>query len=128
MRSPVIAFGIFAATVSPSLIAAAPTPQVPSTSSVTSVKHTVTNPLPAGLASAANGGNVTPPADPSVVFPHSRKRADDAFTAGGNAHTGNAGNSDGGRILNEADNGEDLTSDDSSECSLSPVLALCSSS
>ena len=45
-----------------------------------------------------------------------RPLADDGMTAGGNAHSGNAGPSDGGRIANEADPDDTLTSDDASEC------------
>ena len=118
MRSPVIAFGIFAATVSPTLIAAAPVAPVPGANSVTSLPHSATGPLPAGLGITVNGATpygALSGAPGSPAAPGS-KRADDGMTAGGNAHSGNAGPSDGGRIANEADPDDTLTSDDASKC------------
>ena len=117
MRSPVIAFGIFAATVSPTLIAAAPVSPVPGANSVTSLPHSATGPLPAGIGGTVNSATpydtLSGGAAPAAAA--GAKRADDGLTAGGNAHTGNAGPSDGGDIVNAADNDETETNDDSSE-------------
>lgn len=115
MRSPVIAFGILAATVSPTLIAAAPASSpVPGAGAVTNAPHNIpigaarvpplpdTNPL--GLLNAGglpNGSH--------------KKRADDVDTAGGNARTGNTASSDGGSVANIGDPDTTLTNDDSSK-------------
>lgn len=128
MRSPVIAFGIFAASVSPSLIAAAPTgpsarglpaaPAVPGPSAAGStVGHSVTGPLPGGMGSSINSGfsHGTVPSLPSAPAHPGSKRAVNAATAGGSASTGNTNSSNGGSTLNEAGKGEALTSDASSK-------------
>lgn len=106
MRSPVIAFGILAATVSPTLISGAPaSPNLPNTGVVTNLV-----------------GGLLPAAHPEI--PHARrsdsifgilgKRADDGATAGGNAHTGNTNSASGGEIVNEAEDDETETNDASS--------------
>ena len=99
MRSPVIAFGLFAAAaVSPSLVGAAPTS------------------APAAPAVPA----IPAPDTPSVVSgvertrtPHARReelvaRAYDSGTAGGNAYTGGTSDTSGGNVVN---NGEDADGD-----------------
>ena len=117
MRSPVIAFGILAATVSPSLIAAAPasaSPNLPSTGTVTGASHNVpvgALPPPPPVPGAAGAS----PLGFLSGIPASRKRADDSGTAGGNARTGNTASSDGGSVLNNADETETMTNDDSSK-------------
>ena len=107
MRSPVIAFGLFAVTVSPSLIAAAPTgPSTPGVPAITGATQGV---------SGATADSIPPalPLGPVSNVPH-RKRADDANTAGGNARTGNTNSASGGSVVNNADPDTELTSDDSS--------------
>lgn len=110
MRSPVIAFGILAATVSPSLIGAAPTsPNIPEAGAVTGATHNV----PTGAAQVPP----LPDTNPLGFFTGiaSKKRADDAGTAGGNARTGNTQNSDGGAVVNDGDDDTTLTNTDASE-------------
>lgn len=111
MRSPVIAFGLFAAAaVSPTLVSAAPTSPN----------------LPNGLTAPAQG--LAGPAD-SVHTPITRelkhtthhnkheRRDEDFRTAGGNAYSGVSGDVSGGNQVNEADNDDDtITNADSSEC------------
>lgn len=118
MRSPVIAFGILAATVSPTLIAAAPAgagPNLPTTGlGVTrftgggTPNLPGTPPLPGGVGSPNALGLI--PAGGGKT-----RRANDADTAGGNARSGNTASSDGGSILNDADDDTTMTNDDSSE-------------
>lgn len=83
MRSPVIAFGLFAAaTVSPALVGAAPTPPTPN----------------------------VPTTVPANVPPHTHVvRAFDSGTAGGNAYTGGTSDTSGGQVVNNGDDGEDDT-------------------
>ena len=120
MRSPVIAFGILAATVSPTLIAAAPTsPNVPGVAAVSSTASGAPNTVPHVPAAAPGApGGVPAGSSPLGFFPgigSHRKRADDSNTAGGNARTGNTNSANGGSVVNNADPDTDLTSDDSSE-------------
>ena len=95
MRSPVIAFGLFAAAaVSPTLVGAAPTsPNLP------------TNGL--GVPHVPN------PADSAPNVPHvsrslkhgsheHERRANDSGTAGGNAYSGVSGSVSGGNTINDA--------------------------
>ncbi|KAI0702454.1 hypothetical protein BC835DRAFT_1411009 [Cytidiella melzeri] len=109
MRSPVIAFGILAATVSPGLIAAAPTsPNLPGVAAVSA-------PASGAAASAPNGIPHAPAGSPLGFFSglgQHRKRADDANTAGGNARTGNSNTASGGSVVNNADPATTLTNDD----------------
>lgn len=115
MRSPVIAFGIFAATVSPSLIAAAPTsPSLPGAGAVTGSAGT----LPAPNANSVPSVPGAPGGFFHNLIPHP-KRANDAGTAGGNARTGNTSTASGGSVVNNADDTTTLTSDDSSKSLLS---------
>lgn len=122
MRSPVIAFGILAATVSPTLIAAAPTsPNVPGVAAVSSTAsgaspNTVPHvPAAPGVPSAPGIPNGSSPLGFFSSMASHRKRADDSNTAGGNARTGNTNSANGGSVVNNADPGTDLTSDDSSK-------------
>lgn len=105
MRSPVIAFGIFAAAaVSPTLVGAAP----------------ASPNLPAGVVPGAPGHTVPPtPAGhlPGMVRrelesndKHHRKhhrRVEDYRTAGGNAYSGSAGTVSGGDVINDAESNDD---------------------
>lgn len=115
MRSPVIAFGIFAATVSPTLVGAAPTsPNLPGAGAVTSAPHAVpiggaTSSLPTGMGANPIGFL------PTGGVPSARKRANDIDTAGGNARTGNTNSSDGGSVVNDSDLDTTQTNDGSSE-------------
>jgi hypothetical protein len=121
MRSPVIAFGLFAAAaVSPTLVGAAPaSPNIPANS-------LTQHPAP-GLPAV--------PGDSATSIPHvgrdlsglndshkARKshkhgrRDEDSDTAGGNAYSGVSGNVSGGNTLNDAGNNEDtLANTDSSK-------------
>lgn len=102
MRSPVIAFSIFAAAaVSPSLVGAAPTsPNIPATSHVSGVNAPVDAPI-------------HPPSIPREMSRHSRKHdrrgapGGDAASAGGNAYSGAAGDVSGGNSINDAEDNED---------------------
>ena len=87
MRSPVLAFSLFAATVAPTLVAGAPTP------------------IPGGSPHIAREFPVpAAPAPPSVPnLPILGKRATDGGTAGGNAHSGNSNDASGGSVGNVSD-------------------------
>ncbi len=128
MRSPVIAFGIFAAAaVSPSLVSAAPTsPQLggvaaPGVPADPTTASPVGNPLRAVPMSAL-------PVRRELEDHHSDKhhkshrkherRVDDYRTAGGNAYSGVSGNVSGGNSINNADSDDDeIMNNDSSELS-----------
>lgn len=160
MRSPVLAFSIIAATVSPSFIAAAPTgPAPPSLEPVENAVGTVSHNLggvharqlppaptvpaptnPLGIISSVTGGatgsdshqqpgshsNTTPKSSKAPPVP--AKRAFDAGTAGGNAHTGNASSASGGSVENISEDDTDVqTNNMSSESTafrLIPALHL----
>jgi hypothetical protein len=110
MRSPVIAFGLLAATVSPTLIAAAPavaSPSLAPTNAVSGATHNV----PLGAIPHTS----VPASALGITGVPSQKRADDANTAGGNARTGNTQSSDGGSVLNDGDEDTTMDNDDSSE-------------
>ncbi|KAI0706080.1 hypothetical protein BC835DRAFT_1409712 [Cytidiella melzeri] len=122
MRSPVIAFGIFAAAaVSPSLVSAAPTS--PRINEVSSVPHVAT-----ADASAIHQPHVPREADlPVLDESHNthhaatkkhkskshHKRALDGNTAGGNAFSGGTSDATGGTVVNEGsdENGDTITND-----------------
>lgn len=116
MRSPVIAFGIFAAAVSPTIVSAAPTPKQSNSFSTSGIEnvgssavHMIARQLP-GLPSI--------PGTPDIPALHTTsddkhqagkdqkksksKRAYDWGTAGGNAYSGATGNAGGGSIVNDA--------------------------
>ncbi|PSR71329.1 hypothetical protein PHLCEN_2v12843 [Hermanssonia centrifuga] len=128
MRSPVIAFGIFAAAaVSPSLVSAAPTsPNVPNVGD--GVMGAPLNPLLTRVHAPTAGSVARRSQDHSgIPVPenaqaldssqkkskhHHSKRAYDAGTGGGNAYTGGSSDASGGTVVNETDNGdEELTND-----------------
>ncbi|GBE78094.1 hypothetical protein SCP_0109760 [Sparassis crispa] len=131
MRSPVIAFSIFAAAaVSPTLVSGAPTSSNPTTeleSAVQRVARQLPNQLSAlGLDSSTPQAAAVQPetpdahraaeeklhnpvpasadaADPASVATGSRrKRASDQFTAGGNSYSGASSGTSGGTITNDA--------------------------
>ena len=113
MRSPVIAFGLFAAAaVSPSLVGAAPTsPNIGSAPAV--VSHGVPN------------GSPHVPVARELHDKHHhthQRRVEDFRTSGGNAYSGASGDTSGGNVLNAADNNDDeLTNTDSSKsCGFTP--------
>lgn len=111
MRSPVLAFSIIAATVSPSLIAAAPIPSIPVVSnSIAPSRHLVRRDLPVSVPQIGKlGGEKT--SNPhghqdTSASPKPRpveRRAFDDFTAGGNAHSGGSANASGGNVGNFAE-------------------------
>jgi hypothetical protein len=116
MRSPVIAFGIFAAAaVSPTLVSAVPTS--PRINEVSSVPHVAT-----ADASAIHQPHVPrkdlPILDDPSETQHSashkkhkgksHKRATDGNTAGGNAYSGGTSDATGGSVINEGEDGEDV--------------------
>lgn len=129
MRSPVLAFSIIAATVSPSLIAAVPIPVIPVVSnSIEPSRHLIRRnlsslPIP-DLPAAKNAEkpghkDSSTPKKPKAV----EKRAFDDFTAGGNAHSGGSANASGGNVGNFAesetpagDNAAPLINTASSKC------------
>ena len=123
MRSPVIAFGLFAAAVSPTIVSAAPAPKQPSggfnakgiqevgSSTVSMIARQLpglptvpgTPDIPA-LHSASD--DKKEPADDRAHSSHKKskgKRAYDWGTAGGNAYTGATGSASGGSVINHAD-------------------------
>jgi len=131
MRSPVIAFGLFAAAaVSPSLVSGAPTSpilgndvetamkQVPrQLSELSSLPMLSSTPQAAAVsapqtpeahrAAEAKIHNPAPSNDASMspdTIP-SRKRASDEYTAGGNSYSGASSGTTGGTIVNNANNG-----------------------
>lgn len=138
MRSPVLAFSIIAATVSPSLIAAAPVNQLGgSLSPVESVSHhAIRRQLPStpdptsavGLLGSSGGsatgnqrqeakanrhrtksGNKSDRANTRQNTPQPvAKRAYDGFTAGGNAHSGGSANASGGNVGNFSDDPDEV--------------------
>lgn len=137
MRSPVIAFSIFAAaTVGPSVVSGAPAPKPPGAAAAAPGAGLVTGLLP---GSGGNFGSGVPlprafqdPTDaPTRPSPdglegyqakdksHEKskhhRRALDSQTGGGNAYTGNTSDTSGGTIVNEGDNDETLTNDTASE-------------
>lgn len=94
MRSPVVAFSLFAVAVSPVLIAAAPAPESPNPGNDIVNKTGV---------SASN------------LVSHEMKRAYDFGTAGGNAYTGATSNASGGTIINDAGSDEGVMNAGGSE-------------
>lgn len=100
MRSPVIAFSLLAAAVSPTLIAGAPS-GIPNIPGGVSVPHVPSAPSASGKL-------------PTSLDHLPMRRADDGNTAGGNARTGGTGSSNGGAITNQGDNGTTLTNNGSS--------------
>ena len=140
MRSPVIAFSIFAAaTVGPSLVSgapAAPAPPLPDTKGLTGHLPVVGG----GLGSLPTGPNnhvgrafqdptdaPTPPSSSTVEGfqatdgkkhkkTHHHSRANNDKTAGGNAFSGGTSDSSGGTIVNEnEDDATTLTNTNASE-------------
>lgn len=109
MRSPVIAFGIFAAAaVSPTLVSGAPaSPNLGSGVAPHLPANLEAAPLHAPPVGRDAGDVVTPP----TINDHDRKkhkhkggkRALDSGTAGGNAYTGGSSDSSGGTVVNAAD-------------------------
>lgn len=132
MRSPVIAFSIFAAAVSPSLVGAAPaSPNLAGASAITG--SGLADHLPAGLPGNIPGAPGLPTrraySDPSdAPVPPSAadiegfqdrsqrkhghdKRALDTQTAGGNSYSGGTSQTSGGSIGNSADADNTLIND-----------------
>ncbi|KAI0095304.1 hypothetical protein BDY19DRAFT_81403 [Irpex rosettiformis] len=116
MRSPVIAFGIFAAAaVSPNLVAAAPaSPALNGVSNVQHVTAAEASPLHQGGHARRQLPVDLPPVKESHTPQHSAdkkheskpqrpKRALDGNTAGGNAFSGGTSDATGGTIVNESD-------------------------
>ena len=100
MRSPVIAFGIFAAAaVSPTLVGAAPaSPNLP-TPGISNGMGTPHTPHVPGMARELETNDK-----------HHRKhhrRVEDYRTAGGNAYSGSAGTVSGGDVINDAESNDD---------------------
>ncbi|TCD70673.1 hypothetical protein EIP91_002397 [Steccherinum ochraceum] len=125
MRSPVLAFSIIAATVSPTLIAAAPASPIPGfPNPVDNVHQLATRQISPGstapvemlanTAGATSGSNSGGPRSEAKANRHQSKaaqdrrphpnkvqrRAYDGYTAGGNAHSGGSANASGGNIGN----------------------------
>lgn len=142
MRSPVIAFSIIAATVSPTLIAAAPASPIPGfPSPVDSVAHqSIPRQLPpqaaapVSLISGATGNTAESSGPRQQAKSRSKtqktdrkntprpveRRAYDSDTAGGNAHSGGSANASGGNVANVAEDDTavpSLTNTGSSTCS-----------
>ena len=125
MRSPVIAFGLFAAAaVSPTLVSAAPAPpkinEVQSTSKVAAANAQILHTTPISRSIPEVGGLVPNPngVQPSHTSQHASskkkhehksskpKRALDGNTAGGNAYSGGTNDATGGSIVNESNSGD----------------------
>ncbi|THH32332.1 hypothetical protein EUX98_g1866 [Antrodiella citrinella] len=126
MRSPVLAFSILAATVSPSLIAAAPTrnvglshrqiarqvpnlpvsapngvPSPPGVGAVKEVSSSTQSSNPRQQAKSNRPNNKSNHKEDRGPKPaHVDKRAYDGYTAGGNAHSGGSAPASGGNIAN----------------------------
>jgi hypothetical protein len=129
MRSPVIAFGIFAAAaVSPTLVSAAPTspsigtgitPPAGVPNPATAANH-VGNPLRAAPAPIP-----TPPHVPRELSDHHdrnrqshrtkhERRVNDGYTSGGNAYSGVSGDVSGGDTVNNSNEESEITNNNSS--------------
>lgn len=115
MRSPVIAFGLFAAAaVSPSLVSAAPagTPNVAGLVPHIPGPPNPTSNLPAPPVRRQDVRDVvTPPTVNTDGKKHKQrsKRALDSGTAGGNAYSGGSSDASGGNLANHGGGGEDDT-------------------
>ena len=114
MRSPVIAFSIFAAAaVSPALVGAAPTsPNISKVGDIASKQHLPAESAPHVPMVAREFG------DKHRKHKHDR-RVEDFRTAGGNAYSGASGTVSGGDVINDADNNDNEitnTGPDTSEC------------
>ncbi len=112
MRSPVIAFSIFAAAaVSPTLVGGAPTSPNVGVSSV---------PGSAGSA-AETATHAVPHAVRELSLNNDRRRkldrrVEDYRTSGGNSYSGSSGTVSGGDVINQAGSDDDtITNTDSSE-------------
>ncbi|KAI0803088.1 hypothetical protein BC629DRAFT_95384 [Irpex lacteus] len=123
MRSPVIAFGIFAAAaVSPTLVSAAPaSPRINEVSSVPHVAaadvsglhppHSRRDPQLPSLPLDESGSHAAHNTQHSSSKKHKSKthhpkRALDGNTAGGNAYSGGTSDATGGTIVNEGEDGD----------------------
>lgn len=107
MRSPVIAFSIFAAAaaVSPTLVGAAPTS--PNLNGLAAAQG-----VPGAAAGAAKAPHVPAMVRDLSDKHNSRKnkhdrRVDDYQTSGGNAYSGASGAVSGGNVINEASSDDD---------------------
>ena len=121
MRSPVIAFGLFAAAaVSPTLVSAAPagTPSPAALSTVPVVGGAVSGgkslPVHAPVHAPIRRNEVdevvgSPSLDGKEHKKHKKhtKRAFDNGTAGGNAYSGGSSDSSGGNVVNNGGDGDD---------------------
>ena len=109
MRSPVIAFSIFAAAaVSPALVGAAPTsPNV----SVPGAPHELAaanQAVPAAATNeAAHAAHVPRDLDSKHHKHKHERRVEDYRTAGGNAYTGASGTVSGGDVVNQSQSDDD---------------------
>lgn len=133
MRSPVIAFSIFAAaTVGPSVVSGAPAPNkpaagIPATGSpfgallpvpnvpLSAARRAFQDPTDAPTRPSPDGLEGYQAKDKSHEKSKHHRRALDSQTGGGNAYTGNTSDTSGGTIVNEGDNDETLTNDTASE-------------
>lgn len=126
MRSPVIAFSLFAAATVVSGAPAAPAtgglaPKLPVVGSVTS---------PLGARAFDKSDAPIPPSAADVDGVSERhakqkgKRAYDYQTAGGNSYTGSTSNTSGGTVVNEGGDTDTLTNTGSSKCQVTPFNPL----
>lgn len=122
MRSPVIAFSIFAAAaVSPALVGAAPTsPNLnlpPGHDLATTNQHAV--------PAAGDAATHVPPVPRELNSKHHKhqreRRVEDYRTAGGNAYSGASGNVSGGDTVNESENNGDAIANTDSSAYLLPM-------
>lgn len=127
MRSPVIAFSLFAAAT---VVSGAPA--APPTGGLTPKGLPVVGSLTGGLGARAFDKSDAPippsAADVDGVSErHSKqkgKRAYDYQTAGGNSYTGSTSNTSGGTVVNEGGDTDTLTNTGSSKCQVTPFNSL----
>ena len=109
MRSPVIAFSIFAAAaVSPALVGAAPTsPNISKVGDIASKQHLPAGSAPHVPAMVTREFGDKDFGDKEFGEKHHKhkhdRRVEDYRTAGGNAYSGGSGTVSGGDVINDAD-------------------------
>ena len=150
MRSPVIAFSIFAAaTVGPSLVSGAPAaPSLPNTAGITKLVPVAGGAVGGGLPTGPNNhvgrafqdptDSQIPPSTSGVEgfqatsdnkkhkkLHHHSSRATNDKTAGGNAYSGGTSDSSGGTIVNENEDDATTLDNDNASKSASLVIQVC---